>query len=90
MSSRTLTDHDAIREWTEERDGRPAMVSATASEGKGAGVLRIDFGDEDEGLEEISWETWFETFEDSGLALIVQDKTADGDKSRFNKLVSRD
>ena len=85
-----LTDHDAIREWVEQRDGRPAMVSATASDGDGAGVLRIDFGDDDEGLEEIEWSTWFETFDDQKLALLVQHKTADGDTSRFNKLVSRD
>lgn len=90
MSSQTLTDHDAIKEWTEERGGKPAMVSATASEGDGAGVLRLDFGDDDDGLEEITWETWFETFEDSKLALLVQDETADGETSRFNKLVSRD
>ena len=89
MSSETLTDHDAIRAWTQERGGKPAMVSATASEGDGAGVLRLDFGDQDEGLEEITWDTWFETFEDSGLALLVQNETADGETSRFNKLVSR-
>lgn len=87
--SRTLTDHDEIKSWTEERGGRPSMVSATASKGDGAGVLRLDFGDQDEGLEEISWETWFETFDESKLALLVQDETSGGDKSRFNKLVSR-
>jgi hypothetical protein len=43
------TDHDVIRKWTEERDGRPATVGETA-EGEHAGILRIDFGDEDEGL----------------------------------------
>ena len=90
MSSRTLTDHDAIKSWAEERGGKPAMVSATAEEGDGVGVLRFDFGRDDEGLEEIEWETWFETFDAQKLALIVQDETADGDQSSFNKLVSRD
>lgn len=92
MSSQTLTDHDAIRKWTEERGGHPATVSDTADgqgSGKRAGVLRLDFGGDDEGLEEIDWDAWFETFEESKLALVVQDETADGDKSSFNKLVSR-
>ena len=90
MSSRTLTDHDAIKDWTQERGGRPAMVAATADEGDGAGVLRLDFGDDDEGLDQISWETWFETFDSQKLALLVQDETSGGETSRFNKLVSRD
>ena len=90
MSSRTLTDHDEIRSWTEERGGQPAMVSATADEGDGVGVLRLSFGRDDEGLETIEWETWFETFDSQKLALIVQDETADGDQSTFNKIVGRD
>lgn len=90
MSSQTLTDHDAIKSWTEERGGKPAMVSATASGGDGVGVLRLDFGRDDEGLEPISWDTWFETFDGQKLALVVQDETADGETSTFNKIVSRD
>ena len=89
MSSRTLTDHDEIRTWAEERDGRPATVSDT-KDGDGAGVIRLDFGDDDDGLEEISWDDWFEKFDEGKLALIVQDETADGNRSSFNKLVSRD
>ena len=90
MSSRTLTDHQEIETWAEERGGRPAMVQATADEGDGAGVLRLDFEEKDEKLDHISWETWFETFESQKLALLVQDETSGGEKSRFNKLVSRD
>ena len=90
MSSRTLTDHDEIKAWAEERNAKPSMVSATADEGDGVGVIRLDFGRDDEGLEEIEWETWFETFDSQKLALIVQDETADGEQSNFNKLVSRD
>ena len=90
MSSRTLTDHDEIKSWAEERGGKPAMVSATADEGDGVGVIRLDFGGDDEGLEGITWDTWFETFDAQSLALVVQDETADGKRSSFNKLVSRD
>ena len=85
-SSQTTTDHDAIRRWAEDRDGRPAKVNTA---GKG-GVLRIHFGDGDDSLEDISWDEFFEVFEESNLALLHQDETKDGSVSRFNKLVDRD
>ena len=39
--------------------------------------------------EEISWEQFFQTFDDRGLALLHQDKTSDGKMSRFFKFVRR-
>jgi hypothetical protein len=59
-------------------------VTETAADGDG-GILRIDFGDPDQGLEEISWDDWFAAFEANELAFLYQD---DGE-SRFNKLISR-
>ena len=60
--SKTTTDHDEIRRWVEEHGGRPAAVTQTGN-GDDAGILRIDFdepgGDDDNRLEEISWEEWF-------------------------------
>lgn len=50
----------------------------------------MDFGDKDEGLEEIEWSEFFRTFDDNKLAFLHQDKTEDGKQSRFNKFVSRD
>ena len=83
--AKTTTDHDRIRRWAEERGGTPARV-----EGSGpGGILRIDFGEPEESLEAISWETFFEIFEDRKLAFLHQDET-DGGTSRFSKLVSRD
>ena len=50
----TTTDHDEIRRWVEERKGRPTVVEGT--EGKdGEGILRIDFREPDDKLEEIPW-----------------------------------
>jgi hypothetical protein len=83
--SKTTTDHDEIRRWVEERGGRPAAVTATGS-GDDPGILRIDFGDRDEGLEEISWDEFFRAFDENDLAFLYQD---DGE-SRFNKFVSRE
>jgi hypothetical protein len=82
------TNHDEIRKWAEARGGRPASVKDTGS-GDDPGIIRIDFGDQDAGLERISWDEWFEAFDDNNLALVYQEKTADGEESRFNKLVSR-
>lgn len=91
MSTATkTTDHDQIRRWIEERKGRPSRVADSAGKGDGGGILRVDFGDKDEGLEEIEWSEFFRTFDDNKLAFLHQDKTEDGKQSRFNKFVSRD
>ena len=90
-TSKTTTDHNEIKRWVEERGGRPTVVKATEGKRTG-GVLRIDypgFSGEDT-LEEISWEEFFETFEEANLAFLYQDETKDGQQSRFSKLVSRD
>jgi hypothetical protein len=84
-SSTTTTDHDEIREWVEERDGRPAIVR-TKGEG---GILRIDFGEPEPNLEEIDWDEFFQVFEESDLAFLYQDETSGGKQSRFNKFVQR-
>lgn len=88
--TRQTTDHDEIHRWVEDHDGRPAQVSGTAS-GDEAGVLRIDFpgGAGSDELESISWDEWFSTFDDAGLALLYQERKADGSDSTFNKLVQR-
>ena len=85
-SSSTTTDHDEIRKWAEARDGHPAMVKTG---GKG-GILRIDFGEPEDNLTEVSWEEFFEVFDENKLAFLYQDKTHDGGTSRFNKFVERD
>lgn len=87
-SAEKTTDHDTIRKWIEERKGRPSVVGSTAENGRKGGVLRIDFGEKDEALEEIEWEEFFQIFDDSKLEFLHQDKTADGKQSRFNKFVS--
>lgn len=88
MSSQTTTDHDTIRRWAEERGGVPAVVRGTEDD-EGEGILRIDFAEPDDSLEEISWEEFFEVFEDRELAFLYQDETEDGNESRFFKLVNR-
>ncbi len=87
----TTTDHEEIRRWVEKRGGRPARVRETGSDGD-PGVLRIDFPGrgEDDALEQMSWEDWFDAFDENELAFLYQEETKEGDESHFSKLVSRD
>ena len=86
--SDTTTDHKVIKKWIESRDGKPAKVGTT-DDSHHHGILRIDFGRDDDKLEVIEWEEFFATFDEHGLAFLHQDKTADGKPSRFNKFVKR-
>jgi hypothetical protein len=90
--TRTTTDHDEIRRWVEEHDGKPARVRGTGDDGNDAGVLRIDFpgGAGEDDLEHISWDEWFQKFDEQNLAFLYQESKASGEDSTFFKLVSRD
>ncbi len=83
--ARTTTDHGEIRSWAEERGGRPSRVRG-AGEG---GILRIDFGEAEEVLEEIDWDEFFRIFDENRLAFLYQDELGSGGTSRFNKFVER-
>lgn len=89
-SAQRTTDHQTIQSWVESRGGKPAHVARTGS-GDDPGVLRIDFPGYSGGqsLQPLDWDDWFEAFESNGLAFLHQDKTADGEVSRFSKLVRR-
>ena len=85
------TDHDEIRQWAEERGARPTCVRGTGGKGD-TGMIRLDFPGYSgaDSLEEISWDDWFRSFDENGLALLHQETTAGGEKSNFNKIVSRE
>lgn len=88
-NSHTTTDHKVIQEWIEKRNGRPACVKGTGDD-KDPGLLRIDFNEKEDRLEEISWDEFFDKFEENKLALLYQVETAGGQESRFFKFVKRD
>ncbi len=89
--SKTTTDHQAIRQWAEAREGVPASVRPTGS-GDDPGLLRIEFPGHgrDENLEQISWEEFFKKFDEKQLAFLYQDQLSSGEPSRFFKFVSRE
>jgi hypothetical protein len=95
-TSEWTQDHDFIRNWVEERGGKPAHVKTTAK-GDEIGILRIDFpsppdpdDEKDANLEPISWDEFFEKFDENELVFLYEDETAGGQKSYFNKLVKRE
>jgi hypothetical protein len=81
-SAEPVTDHEEIRRWAEKHGGRPAKVET----GEPGGILRLDFGRKDEELTEISWDEFFEIFDENDLALLLQEGDRD---SRFNKFIQR-
>ncbi len=91
--AKTTQDHEEIQKWAEARGGKPAVVAATESD-KQTGILRLMFPNapqhNDGALEEISWDEFFEKFDESGLQLIYQEETADHQISDFNKLTYPD
>ena len=84
--TKQLTDHSEIKAWASDARGRPAIVSDTDGSENGPGVLRFDHGQNNEGLEPITWERFFEIFEEQKLALLVD---GSGDNQQFSRLVSR-
>jgi hypothetical protein len=90
-SQRVLTDHEEIRQWAESRQAQPSCVKGTEGNG-GSCLLRLDFPgySGEDSLQAISWDQWFKVFDQRKLALVLEDKLADGRPSNFNKLVSRE
>ena len=80
-------DHEEIKQWIEERGGRPLALVSTRS--GGTGTLRIDFGDMEQDTEQISWEDFFRLFEQSDLAFIYEERTGDGETSLTYTFVAR-
>ncbi|TDE15710.1 hypothetical protein E0F88_12625 [Dyadobacter psychrotolerans] len=85
------TNHDEIKAWVDKRGGTPATVIGTEKKDN-AGLLRIDFPGYSgkDTLEAISWDDFFEKFDESDLDFLYQEKTAGGKESRFNKFVSKE
>jgi hypothetical protein len=85
--AKATADHDEIREWAESKGGKPAAVERT-HQGGDVGIVRIMFPDspqsEHQSLVEISWDEFFQQFEESNLALLYEED------SLFSKIVGRD
>lgn len=79
-SAKETRNHTTIRKWAESHKGTPAVVDSNK---KGEGILRIKFSDDSENLKEISWDEFFNLFDEHELTFLYQDEK----NSRFNKFV---
>jgi hypothetical protein len=73
------TDHNIIRQWAEKHNGAPQIIDALDALGDTVGI-RIDFpGHRDEVYSTrtqstpITWDRFFEIFEDQKLAFVFVD-----------------
>lgn len=87
--SLATTHHDVIKQWAEARGGTPATVEGT-EHGDHLGVLRFDFGGDNEKLRHVSWDEWFATFDARRLNFIYQEERSDRNRSTFFRLESPD
>lgn len=73
-SKRVTIDHDEIEKWVGSEGGKPAVLRGRKGE---AGTLRIIFpeAEEEELLEEISWDDFFKKFEEEHLALAFRESS---------------
>jgi anaerobic selenocysteine-containing dehydrogenase len=87
-NSKTTVKHNEIKQWAEARDGKPAVVEGTDK--NGGGLLRINFpGYAEDNLKEVSWDEFFEIFDENNLEFLYQEQTKDGGESRFFKFVNK-
>lgn len=78
--------HEVIQMWAEERGGQPATVPGTEHDNR-PGVLRLNFpGYGGQGLQPISWEDWFRSFDERHLVFVYQEHKSDGHTSNFFRL----
>jgi len=76
---------EVVEDWARRRNAEPA--AATFGDDGRPRVLRFDFqGGPDRGgseLKRVSWDDWWQVFEDRDLAFVYQEKTSDGNESNF-------
>lgn len=89
--SKTTDNHITIKKWAEERDGKPALMDGIVPENGGGEMLRINFMGGSEGpMNQISWDKFFEIFENNNLLFLYEDEIKVGEKSKFHKFIKKD
>ena len=79
--TKTLTNHEEIKNWADKNDMKPATVRDT-NESNDTSFFALPVAMKK--TYDINWEHFFELFEQNKLALIVEDD------SKFNKFISRE
>ena len=87
---KTTQNHSTIKSWVKERDGEPALVDGVIEKGKAGEMLRIDFhAHTNETLNSISWELFFQIFDENNLELLCREITADGELNKFYEFIKK-
>lgn len=87
------SDHEFIRNWATERNGRPVTIQSATREALNQPEVRIlfpDYNTDKYNINPLSWDEFFERFEQSNLALLYQERSWTGGESRFCILVDRE
>lgn len=87
------SDHEFIKCWAMERNGRPVTIQSSTRESLNQPEVRIlfpDYNTEKYTINHLSWDEFFERFERSHLALLYQERSWTGGESRFCILVDRE
>jgi hypothetical protein len=81
---RITRNHEEIKHWAEERDGVPAVPKTNDVSSKTPQGLYIDFLDngENKEMKQISWNEFFEKFEEKDLAFVYKDKVELGAENK--------
>ena len=82
------TDHATIKEWVETRGGTPARVTGQTDDASSLYIVRED--EAMEGMESVSWNDFFETFETEGLAFLYAGYEPGDSDEWFYDIVERD
>jgi CBS domain-containing protein len=88
-SSKRTINHEEIKRWADQRGARPSKVKGTGKKDD-PGLLRLNFPDfAEKRLEDISWDEFFDKFEENNLSLLYQEEKSNGEVSNFSKLIRR-
>jgi hypothetical protein len=89
VGPRVTTNHEEIRQWVEDRGGRPVLLHLSGISSSPS--LSIIFSDSPSptSSEELTWDDFFSKFDEQKLAFLYQDFTSDGAKSKFAKFITQ-
>ncbi|MFC6906640.1 hypothetical protein ACFQGH_15700 [Halalkalicoccus tibetensis] len=87
--TRMTTDHGTIRNWIESNDLAVARTAETARNRSG-GLTVVTEGRTDDSIKEVSWDEFFETFEDEGLAFVYRTETMGPEEQLYYEFVPRE
>lgn len=87
--TRTTTDHGTIRNWIESNDLAVARTAET-DRSRSGGLTVVTEGRTDGSVKEATWDEFFDTFEDEGLAFVYRTETMGPEEQLYYEFVPRD